>query len=284
MSYPPISLDESIEQWLSYGNSLVDLPASDGMAERIKADLHQAYRHFAERQYNEALSLCSTMLYLSYQFVLIEWQSRCHQLMAKIHIEAGRKDEGKIRLAIKHLEAAKASLADNEYEWYIADHELRTAQCTLSQILEEHMMTSVWGPCKNDQDDNLCFVMMPFVDPAVDGVYKQIIVPAVEENGLVPERADSFKASTSVMHDVWTYITRARVLIADLTSFNANVYYELGLCHALNKTPILMIQKGHDLPFDLRSFRTIFYSTSLKDIPEVKQTLSEYIAAALNAP
>jgi len=146
---------------------------------------------------------------------------------------------------------------------------------------EEEHMKSVWGPVKAEIDEKLCFVMMPFSDAAVAGVYEQIIKPVVEQNGLTPERADSIKKSRHIMADLWGGITKARALIADLTSSNANVYYELGLCHALNKTPILMIQEGQELPFDLKQFRTIFYSRDIEKLEEAKRELDGFIKEAL---
>jgi hypothetical protein len=162
-----------------------------------------------------------------------------------------------------------------------------TTDCLLNlkarweELVEERNMESVWGSVKATIDSSLCFVMMPFGGVEMVGVYEQIIKPAVERNGLNAIRADSFLTPTSIMHDIWRSITTARVLIADLTAFNANVYYELGLCHALNKQPILMIQEGHELPFDLRHHRTIFYTRDLGGLSKAQSALDGFIKSAL---
>jgi hypothetical protein len=49
------------------------------------------------------------------------------------------------------------------------------------------------------------------------------------------------------------------VLIAELTSRNANVFYELGLAHALKKPVVLVSSNEADVPFDLHHIRVIYY-------------------------
>ncbi len=67
-------------------------------------------------------------------------------------------------------------------------------------------------------------------------------------------------------------LDEADIVIADLTGRNPNVYYELGIRHALSmrhsqKMPatILMIQRGHELPFDVKPERTIIFSMNRWD-------------------
>ena len=48
-------------------------------------------------------------------------------------------------------------------------------------------------------------------------------------------------------------------LVAELTSKNPNVFYELGLAHALEKPVVLVSSNQEDVPFDLRHIRAIFY-------------------------
>jgi len=55
-----------------------------------------------------------------------------------------------------------------------------------------------------------------------------------------------------IMQQIWVYILNARVLIAELTGKNPNVFYELGLAHAQGKDVILLTQSINDVPFDLR--------------------------------
>jgi hypothetical protein len=74
------------------------------------------------------------------------------------------------------------------------------------------------------------------------------------------------------------------LIVADLTNGNENVFYEVGVAHALNKPTILMTQQLDELPFDLRAYRTIGYSTHFSRIDVAKARLTEFANAALNTP
>jgi hypothetical protein len=74
-----------------------------------------------------------------------------------------------------------------------------------------------------------CFVMMPFADP-IGSYYKKIYEPAIEKTGLRSIRADDdIFAVGKIIDQVWAGISSAKVLVAELTGRNPNVFYELGL-------------------------------------------------------
>ncbi|MGH3116343.1 MAG: hypothetical protein ACRDQ2_04400 [Gaiellales bacterium] len=76
------------------------------------------------------------------------------------------------------------------------------------------------------QQGDSCFVMMPFADP-VGGYYKAIYEPAIQKAGLKPVRADDDIFSTGkIIDQVWSGIHSAKVLVAELTGRNPNVFYE----------------------------------------------------------
>jgi len=104
-----------------------------------------------------------------------------------------------------------------------------------------------------------CFVMMPFADP--HGLYyEKIYAPAIEKAGLKPVRADaSIFGAGKIMDQIWTGINAAKVLVAEMTTKNANVFYELGLAHALQKPVVLVSSNENDVPFDLKHIRVIYY-------------------------
>jgi hypothetical protein len=104
-----------------------------------------------------------------------------------------------------------------------------------------------------------CFVLMPFKEP-FDTYYSAIIEPAILATHLQPLRGDSLFRPSPVMADVWQMIQSAKVLVAELTEKNANVFYELGLAHALGKPVILISETIDDVPFDLQPLRVILYN------------------------
>ena len=61
---------------------------------------------------------------------------------------------------------------------------------------------------------------------------------------------------------VWSGINAAKVLVAELTTRNPNVFYELGLAHALEKPVVLRSSNEVDVPFDLKHIRVIYYDVT----------------------
>lgn len=107
-----------------------------------------------------------------------------------------------------------------------------------------------------------CFVMQPFAAPLGD-YYEKIYRPAIEKAGLRSVRADAeIFATGKIMDQVWSGINAAKVLVAELTSRNPNVFYELGLAHAMKKPVVLVSAKEEDVPFDLQHIRVIYYDMS----------------------
>jgi hypothetical protein len=110
--------------------------------------------------------------------------------------------------------------------------------------------------------DSTCFVMQPFAHP-YGGYYETIFKRAIEQAGITPVRADNeIFGAGKIMDQVWRGIRNAKVLVAELTTRNANVYYELGLAHALGKPVVLIAAKGEDVPFDIGHIRVVYYDVT----------------------
>src|ERR1019366_4630302 len=107
-----------------------------------------------------------------------------------------------------------------------------------------------------------CFVMQPFAPPHGD-YYEKIFKPAIEKTNLLPVRADAdIFATGKIIDQVWRGINAAKVLVAELSTRNPNVFYELGLAHALNKPVVLVSSNEPDVPFDLHHIRVIYYDVN----------------------
>lgn len=103
----------------------------------------------------------------------------------------------------------------------------------------------------------LVSVMMPFA-PGFDAVY-QTLQDLAEQVGLRCRRADDIWEEPAVMQDVVNLIDRARLVIADCSGRNPNVFYEIGIAHTLGRDVILITQNEADIPFDLRHLRYVLY-------------------------
>lgn len=137
------------------------------------------------------------------------------------------------------------------------------------------------------EEKNTCFVIMPISD--VDGydpghftrVYEHLIKPACEQAGFKPERADETPRTDVIMAGILKKIIACDIAICDLSSRNANVFYELGLRHAFNKKTVLIKDYKTPMPFDISGIRTLTYNENLridevqKIIPEIARYLKE---------
>jgi nucleoside 2-deoxyribosyltransferase len=106
------------------------------------------------------------------------------------------------------------------------------------------------------------FVIMPF-SPEFDQVFRHIIQPAL--TGYDVSRADSRLDERGILEKIVTGIDEADLVIADITSTNANVMYELGVAHALNKPTVMIAQSVNQLPFDVRAYPVHEYSYETND-------------------
>jgi len=112
------------------------------------------------------------------------------------------------------------------------------------------------------------FVVMPFgkkkgpderwID--FNSIYQDLIKPALIEAGFEPFRADEESVSGDILTDMFQELLLADLVIADISIDNANVFYELGVRHALRKRGLIHIQSGRGrMPFDIFNVRTLPY-------------------------
>ena len=106
--------------------------------------------------------------------------------------------------------------------------------------------------------------------PEFRAVYDVHIVSVASALNLIAKRADDFFGAHHIMTDVWEAINATRVLIADCTGRNPNVFYEIGVAHTLGRTVILITQSKDDVPFDLQSIRYILYENTSRGIAFVR--------------
>lgn len=123
----------------------------------------------------------------------------------------------------------------------------------------------------------LCFVIMGFgkkTDPStgntldLDQTYKNIIKPAVIDAGYECVRADEIKESGLIDKSMYVLLMQADLVIADISTYNPNALYELGIRHAVRpfSTIILKEKTGGKIPFDLDHNRMFSYTHLGEDI------------------
>lgn len=117
----------------------------------------------------------------------------------------------------------------------------------------------------------LVSAMMPF-DASFNKVYARLKAVA-EEVGMKCRRADDIWDQPEVMQDVVNLIDKSRVVIADCSNRNPNVFYEIGIAHTLGREVILITQNEADIPFDLRHLRYVKYLANAQGLRALGTTL-----------
>ena len=131
----------------------------------------------------------------------------------------------------------------------------------------------------------ICFAIIPFDSGGpFDKRFDDSIAPAITAAGLEPYRIDRDANAVILIDDIETGIRGADICFADITTDNANVWYELGFALASGKEVVLICEEGkREFPFDIRHRRIIKYKTEApRDFVKLTEELSAALTAALN--
>ncbi len=142
----------------------------------------------------------------------------------------------------------------------------------------------------------LCFVLMPFgkkPDPAgslidFDAVFRDMIRPAIEHADLEPVRADEEIVGGVIHQAMFERLLLCEYAVADLTTANANVFYELGVRHTARPwSTVLIFSENTRLPFDVAPLRALPYRLTAAgmpaDVDETREALARKLRDARQA-
>lgn len=125
-------------------------------------------------------------------------------------------------------------------------------------------------------DQKICFVIMGFGKKTdystgktfdLDKTYKNIIQPAVESTGYQCVRADEIQDPGLIDKSMYALLMHADLVVADISTFNPNAIYELGIRHAVKpSTTIILKEEGGKINFDLDHTRIFHYKHLGEDI------------------
>jgi hypothetical protein len=136
--------------------------------------------------------------------------------------------------------------------------------------------------------DKICFVLAPLSEKGSeirnrsDNVFNHIIHPAASALGFEAVRADHLHKPGLITQQVIRYILKSKIVVADLTGYNPNVFYELAIRHSFRRPVIQMIMEGQRLPFDIADSRTIQCNLDLDSVAEARDNLIKHGSAILN--
>jgi len=124
------------------------------------------------------------------------------------------------------------------------------------------------------------FVLMPFAR-TFDNVYEDGIKAACNEAGAYCERVDEQDFDGTILQRIYNQISKADIIVADVTGCNPNVFYETGYAHALDKRVIFLAKDIADIPFDTQHFPHIIYAG---DITSLKEGLQKRVHWCIENP
>jgi len=128
--------------------------------------------------------------------------------------------------------------------------------------------------------DTLCFIITPFVATELT-VFNDHIKPVAESLGFDVSIAKDIFSIGVIIDEIWAEINQAKIIIANITGRNANVYYEVGLAHAIDKELIMICDVKEQLPFDILHRRVIQYECTDSGYKELEDRLKKTIENVL---
>jgi len=139
------------------------------------------------------------------------------------------------------------------------------------------------------QPEGICFVIAPIGDPESDLrrrsdlILHHIIRPCVTDFELEPIRSDQISEPGLITSQIVRHLVEDKLVVADVTDKNPNVFYEMAIRHAVQKPLVQIAADRGTLPFDVHDMRTIYVDiTNLDSVDECKAQLSEQIRTSLS--
>lgn len=126
-----------------------------------------------------------------------------------------------------------------------------------------------------EQDQRLCVYFCPY-KKKYRSVFEKAVSPACVDIQINPICLDRISAPGNIMNEILKAIFIAGIVVVDISERNANVMYELGLCHGLKRiheVVILSREPLDKLPFDITGVRCFEYTSSKKGLEELSDKL-----------
>lgn len=139
--------------------------------------------------------------------------------------------------------------------------------------------------------DTTCFYVTPIGEPdSIERRHSDLFLASIVEPALVPfnlkvVRADAIDKPGMITRQVLEYLIHSRLVIADLSFHNPNVFYEICLRHAARKPIVQIIRAGERIPFDIHQMRTITIDNTdiYSLVPKIETYRSEIASQARRA-
>ena len=130
-----------------------------------------------------------------------------------------------------------------------------------------------------------CFVIQPFDGGKFDKLYADVLKPAIEDAGLEPYRVDGDPRASELFEKILEGIEGSDVCLAEISTDNANVWFELGYAFAFHRAEVAIVadrDRVANPPFDVKNLRIVPYDKdSPSDFSKLRVSTTERIEAVL---
>nr|WP_159465068.1 hypothetical protein [Scandinavium goeteborgense] len=180
----------------------------------------------------------------------------------------------------KQVYMLNKQMMSDEQRWEKINHLLIEAQVKGNNIKHNNSIGTQFFNDLGIEITNIverrqAFVLTPF-NEIFDETYNNIKT-TVMSLGIPCTRGDEELKTGSVLSHIVKLMLESQIIIANIDGRNSNVYYELGIAHALGKKTILISTEVDDIPFDIKTQRILFYTTK----EELKEKLLPYITSSI---
>ncbi|MFT0563135.1 hypothetical protein [Bacillus cereus] len=206
-------------------------------------------------------------------------RERYDETLKKIELEQMRQE------LEKRIYELNIKLSEDNIRWNKMNHLIYDSQklnyekgnMINNKFLDTQTFIENMGINENELELNseLVFMLTPFQDIEWDTF---VAVRDVCNNlSLKCIRGDEKHIKGEILPSIIKSILEARIVIVNINGRNPNVFYELGVAHALGKKTILISKFGNELPFDVKSKNVILY----KEISELQSKLKDALFKAI---
>lgn len=163
----------------------------------------------------------------------------------------------------------QSDLAQNERRWKDVNHLIINGQASSEVSLDSTSRKTVISQSFFENlgidleevsiENKSVFVLTPFSDRETQTFHT--IKKICGDVDLKCTRGDEVYRDNNILSHIITSILNANIIIANINGRNPNVFYELGICHAIGKPVIVISMTKSDLPFDISAKNIIFYNS-----------------------
>lgn len=133
-----------------------------------------------------------------------------------------------------------------------------------------------------------CFVIMPFsktsekhTEKYWTDFFEKFIKPSVEKFGYSCRRSQA--QPSNIIKNILTDLSNVDLVVAVLTDYNANVWYELGIRHSQKRGTIMIIEEGEKIPFDIKQYGVITYTDTIAGGKDFEKEIKRFIEKIENS-